>query len=64
MERKEEVVDCYHRIPVYLHSLLVALTTVIKHPEYKETDMHQMVHDIIKDIEEEVSNAFLERKEK
>ncbi len=52
------------RMQFYTQNLLIMMSTVIKHPTYKKADLHMMVHNIIKDIEAEASNAFLERKEK
>ncbi len=60
----EELLEPGSQINFYLHNLLTRMVIKIKHPEYKQTDLHKMVHNIIKDIEAEASNAFLERKEK
>lgn len=60
----EENVNYRERTLYYLQNLVTAMSFAIKYLEYKKTDLHQMVHNIIKDIEAEASNAFLERKEK
>ncbi len=60
----EEILERGTQINFYLHNLLTRMVSKIKHPDYKKPDLHMMVHNIIKDIEAEASNAFLERKEK
>lgn len=60
----EKEIESGRRMDFYVYNLLLMMTTIIKSPTWSTADLHQMVHNIIKDIEAEASNAFLERKEK